>query len=333
MEEHYETQRRTRRKKRKPRKLRIAITLLLLLIIASIIYIVIQYNSGLKMAKKEDDSSITVDSFEGDEETGNVVNYLLLGIDTREGEISRTDSMMVLSRNKTTGDYKLVSFMRDIYAEIPGYQNYKLNTAFYLGLKESIEEKGEKDYGEGINLLKDTLKQMFDIPIHHYAIVDFKSFETLVDIVAPEGVEIDVEKDMSANIGVSLKAGKQKLNGKELLGYARFRKDAEGDFGRVRRQQQVINAVKAEVLTPSNIPSLPKLAGAIQGYVKTDLTTKDEVKLAASIIKSGTSELERLTIPIEGAYHFASYRGKGSVIEIDKEENKKALHEFLGMDE
>lgn len=85
---------------------------------------------------------------------------------------------------------------------------------------------------------------MFGLPIHHYALIDFKNFESLVDILAPNGVEMDVEKDMSENIGVELKQGVHHLNGQELLGYARFRHDAEGDFGRVARQQKVIEALK-----------------------------------------------------------------------------------------
>src|SRR5690606_37550652 len=137
-------------------------------------------------------------------------------------EQSRSDTMMLLSRNKETNEIKLVSFMRDIYADIPGYKSYKLNTAYYLG---------------GVQLLKDTLNTMFDIPIHHYAIIDFESFESLIDILAPNGIEIEVEKDMSEQIGVTLTQGVHDLNGKELLGYARFRQDAEGDFGRVERQQ------------------------------------------------------------------------------------------------
>lgn len=80
---------------------------------------------------------------------------------------------------------------------------------------------------------------MFGLPINHYAIIDFKNFESLVDIIAPNGVEIDVDKDMSEKIGVSLKQGVHNLNGKELLGFARFRHDAKGDFGRVERQQKL----------------------------------------------------------------------------------------------
>lgn len=309
-----------RLKPKKKRKFRMIFTIIFLLIIAVLAFGFYQYQKGLKIAKN-DDSKIDLENFTGDDDEGPITNYLLLGIDTREGEISRTDTMMVLSKNKETGELKLVSFMRDIYAQIPGYNNYKLNTAYFLGEKDK----------KGVQLLKETLKNMFDIPIHHYAIVDFKNFETIVDLIAPDGVEIDVEKDMSKNIGVSLKAGKQKLNGKQLLGYARFRHDAEGDFGRVRRQQQVINAVKEQVLTPSNIVNLPKLAGAIQGYVTTDLSTAQEIKLALSIVKSD-STLEKLTIPVEGSYSFARYSHAGSVIEIDVEKNKQELHKFLGLD-
>lgn len=321
MVEQFEpSKRRQRKKKKRPRKKRIILTAILLLFVILFLFVFIQYRSGLKIAKN-DDSTIDAGNFIGDEDNGKVTNYLLLGVDSRDGEISRTDTMMVLSKNKETNEYKLVSFMRDIYAEIPGYKNYKLNTAYFLGEKDK----------KGVQLLKETLNNMFDIPIHHYAIVDFKNFETIVDIIAPDGVEIDVEKDMSKNIGVSLKEGKQVLNGKELLGYARFRKDAEGDFGRVRRQQQVISAVKEQVLTPSNIVNLPKLAGAIQGYVATDLSTTNEIKLALSII-GADSDLEKLTIPVEGSYKFASYSHAGSVIEIDVEKNKQELHKFLGIE-
>lgn len=319
-------QRRSRRYKKKKKRLRLGrviFSLVLLLILGIIIFIFVQYREGLKIANN-DESKIENVHFVGDEDNGKVTNYLLLGIDTRKGEISRTDTMIILSKNKETKEFKLVSFMRDIYADIPGYKSYKLNTAYFLGEKDKE--------GEGVQLLKETLNNMFDIPIHHFAMVDFKSFETLVDIVAPDGIEIDVEKNMSKEIGVSLKKGKQKLNGKELLGYARFRKDAEGDFGRVRRQQQVISAVKEQVLIPSNIVNLPKLAGATQGYVTTDLKTMDEVKLALSIITSDASDLEKLTIPVEGSYSFASYSHAGSVIEIDVDKNKEELHKFLGLD-
>ncbi|MDM5248375.1 MULTISPECIES: LCP family protein [unclassified Lysinibacillus] len=313
MEEQDYSRRSQRPKKRRLRKGRALITLLLLCVIVIVGYAVKQYRSGLEMAN---DTKVAQEDFSGDTVKGDVENYLLLGIDTRGEEKSRTDTMMVLSWNKKTNDVKLVSFMRDIYANIPGYQSYKLNTAYYLG---------------GVQLLKDTISNMFGLPIHHYAIIDFKNFESLVDILAPNGVKIDVEKDMSEKIGVSLKQGEQYLNGKELLGYARFRHDAEGDFGRVARQQKVIEALKNEVLAPQNILNLPKFVGAAQGYVTTDFSSKEEVQQVLKMVSKGKVNLEKATIPIEGSYSFKYFSHAGDSIVIDVEKNKEFLRKFLGI--
>lgn len=315
-ENQYGETRKKRNRKKRLRKRRTFFTFILLLVIAIVGYSIFQYQSGLKLAKQENDEQSDIE-FTGDDELKTVTNYLIIGVDSRGEEKSRSDTMMLLSRNKETNEIKLVSFMRDIYAEIPGYKSYKLNTAYYLG---------------GVQLLKDTLNTMFDIPVHHYAIIDFESFESLIDILAPNGIEIDVEKDMSEQIGVTLTQGVHDLNGKELLGYARFRQDAEGDFGRVERQQKVIEALKDELLAPSNIKNLPKLVGATQGYITTDLSKADELKTVLSIVAKGTVTMEKQTIPVEGTYSF-SRNHAGEVIMIDKEENKKLLHEFLRLPE
>ena len=313
MEEQDYTRRSQRPKKRRLRKGRVLFTLLLLCVIVGVGYAVKQYRDGLELAS---DTKVAQEDFSGDTVKGDIENYLLLGIDTRGEEKSRTDTMMVLSWNKKTNDVKLVSFMRDIYADIPGYQSYKLNTAYYLG---------------GVQLLKDTISNMFGLPIHHYAIVDFKNFESLVDILAPNGVKIDVEKDMSEKIGVSLKQGEQNLNGQELLGYARFRHDAEGDFGRVARQQKVIEALKNEILAPQNIVNLPKFVGAAQGYITTDLSSKEEVQQVLKMVSKGKINIEKATIPIEGSFSYQYFSHAGDSIVIDVEKNKEFLRKFLGI--
>lgn len=300
-----------RKKKRRFRK-RGFLFLLLIGVLAVGAYFFMQYQSGKNLAE---DADLPEVQFNNDEENEGFENILVLGVDSRGEEKSRSDTMMLVSHNKETNEVKIVSFMRDIYAEIPGYQAYKLNTAFYLG---------------GVDLLADTLRNMFGLEIQHYAMVDFKSFETLVDIAAPNGVEIDVEKDMSELIGVSLTQGQQQLNGQELLGYARFRADNEGDFGRVRRQQQVLAALKDEMISISTIPKFPKLAGAAQGYVQTDMPVLNQVKLATEMATGSTEEIERMTIPVENSYRDARYPQAGAVLEIDIEQNRQALSEFLG---
>jgi len=313
MEEQEYTRRSQRPKKRRLRKGRALFTFLLLCVIVIAGYSVMQYRSGLQLAT---DTKVAQEDFTGDQVKDDIENYLLLGIDTRGEDKSRTDTMMVLSWNKKTNDVKLVSFMRDIYADIPGYQSYKLNTAYYLG---------------GVQLLKDTLSNMFGLPIHHYALVDFKNFESLVDILAPNGVEIDVEKDMSEKIGVTLTKGTHNLNGKELLGYARFRHDAEGDFGRVARQQKVIEALKNELLAPQNVLNLPKFIGAAQGYITTDYSSAGEIKQVLKMVSKGKVSIEKATVPIEGSYDFQNFSHAGSAIVIDEQKNKAFLSEFLGI--
>ena len=313
MEEQEYTRRSQRPKKRRLRIGRVFFSCLLLCIILITGYTVMQYRSGLELANT---TKVAQEDFTGDAIKGTIENYLLLGIDTRGEERSRTDTMMLLSWNTATNDIKLVSFMRDIYADIPNHQSYKLNTAYYLG---------------GVQLLKDTLGNMFGVPIHHYALIDFQNFESLVDIMAPNGVEIEVEKDMSEKIGVTLTQGVHRLNGKELLGYARFRQDAEGDFGRVARQQKVIEALKNELLSPQNIVHLPKFLGAAQGYVTTDFSSTGEMLQALKLVSKGKVTIEKATVPIEGSYSFRNFSHAGSSIVIDKEMNKDFLSDFLGI--
>ncbi len=302
-----------RKKKRKLRKGRAFLTIFILLAIIAGVYSYNQYKEGQKLVSN---ATKKVEQFKGDAQTkSNIENILLLGVDSRGEVRSRTDSMILVSWNKDTNDVKMVSFMRDIYANIPGYQSYKLNTAYYLG---------------GVQLLKDTLKNTFDVEINHYALIDFKSFEKLVDIVAPNGVKVYVDHDMSENIGVSLKKGEQRLNGKELLGFARFRHDNLGDFGRVDRQQKALEALKKEALSPKNYKNYPKLLGAVQGYVQSDMTDSQELGYMFSIIKGGSPNIQRLTIPVEHSYDYGFYPQAGSVLDINVEKNQQALDKFLG---
>lgn len=302
------TELRRRRKRRSPVKAFFKVGLLLVVLL--IAYGIFTFWQGLQLA----DNEAAREPFNGTPYDSGRMNVLLLGVDSRGEEQSRTDTMMIASWDPETNDVRLISLMRDIYATIPGYQSYKLNTAYYLG---------------GAELTKQTVEEMFDVPIHHYALIDFTSFETMVDVIAPDGIEVDVEKDMSEKIGVSLTKGVHRLNGKELLGYARFRADEEGDFGRVGRQQIVIEALGNELTNPMNFHRLPKFAGALNGYVQTDVGAPDKVRYLIDAILGGKVETERLTIPQEGAYWYNSYNHAGSVIELDQEAARTAIHDFL----
>ncbi len=316
MEDHYEGPVPKRRRKKKLRIGRVIFLIVTFCFIGAGLYSYIEYNSGKSLAKS---NGIDPGPFKGDAidpKYTSVENFLLLGVDDDGSGRSRTDTMMVLSWDKSAGKMRVISFMRDIYADIPAYKSYKLNTAYYLGKLQTT---------------KDTITGMFGVPIHHYAIVDFANFESIVDIAFPGGVEIDVKKEMSEKIGVTLMPGKKQLNGKELLGYARFRADKEGDFGRVARQQEVISAMKDEAMRPGMIANVPKLAGALSGFINTDLTSKDEISRAISLLLKKGAEIETMTVPIKGSYSYKSYSHAGSVIEVDLPKNKEAISNFLSM--
>jgi LCP family protein required for cell wall assembly len=303
------------KKKRKFRGTLITIFSLFLLIVC---YSVYQYYEGLNSAGTSEVVNTPLEQeeieFSGQKDANGRINVLLLGVDSRGEDQSRTDTIMVAQYDPETGDTKIVSLMRDIYVDIPGKQSYKINTAYFLG---------------GAELLRQTIKENFDIDIQYYAVVDFKGFEKMVDTLAPEGIEIDVEKKMSEKIHVVLEPGLQRLNGLELLEYARFRQDAEGDFGRVRRQQQVINTLKSELLGLYGISKLPKLMGTIQPYIETNMGTMDRLALAQDFILNPPGEIQSLRIPVDNSYTDASYAHAGAVLEIDKEMNIQAIKDFL----
>lgn len=311
-------ERRVRRKRRRRRlNIRNILLLMFVILLGFSGYVYYQYSQGLKQAEGK---SIAVNEkaksdFKGMKRNNmDKVNILLLGIDTRGEAKSRSDTIMIAQYDPKAHTAKLVSLMRDMYVQIPGYKNYKINTAYFLG---------------GPELLRKTIKKNFGIDINYYVVIDFKGFQSMVDTLAPNGIEINVEKRMSQNIGVVLKPGLQKLNGKELLGYARFRDDPNGDFGRVERQQKVINALKDKILSVNGLTKLPKLIGTIQPYIDTNLEGTDRLEILKDIFLNPPEHVETLRIPVDHSFKMASYSQVGSVLEIDFAENKQAVNQFL----
>lgn len=304
-----------RKRKSKFKKVSFVILVLFLGLSGFIYY---QYSQGLQQASGK--STMPTDDTEKVEFNGadtkqvDKINILLLGVDSRGEEQSRTDTIMIAQYDPKNQKAKLVSLMRDIYVEIPNNKNYKINTAYFLG---------------GPELLRKTIKNNFDIDIHYYAVIDFKGFESVVDTLAPKGIEMDVEKKMSENIGLVLQPGLQSLNGKQLLGYARFRHDATGDFGRVERQQKVMNALKDEIISVNGVAKLPKLVGTIQPYIDTNLEGLDLLAVVKDFFLNPPADIETLRIPVDQSYTMGSYEHAGSVLEIDFDENIQAIDEFL----
>ena len=253
-------------------------------------------------------------SFQGEKNKLNAVNVLLLGSDSRGEKQARTDTIMVAHYDQQTHKIKLISLMRDMYVSVPGHGHQKLNAAFSFG---------------GPELLRETIKVNFGLDIHYYAIVDFKGFEKAIDLLVPNGIEVDVPHEMSYGIDMTLKKGKQQLHGKELLGYVRFRHDRLSDFGRVQRQQEVISKLKEEALSLHNVVKFPELLDLLHTYVETNMDTSTLLTIGKDILTKKSGEIETLRIPKDGSFQNKRYDGLGEVLGVDFQQNKEALKNFL----
>ncbi len=303
---------------KKKRKWPAILLIFLILIGGGAAYSYFQYKKGVNQSLNKMTSSQKeakkVYTFEGQKDQYGDTNILLLGSDTRGEEKSRADTIMIAHYNEDQGTFKLTSIMRDCYVDIPGHGKHKINSAFARG---------------GPELMRQTIKQNFDIDLQYYAIVDFQGFVQLIDEAFPSGVEIDVEKKMEAYIGVTLEPGLQKLNGTQMLGYVRFRHDAIGDFGRVERQQKAVKAIRDQLIGFETIAKLPKLIGVVTPYVNTNMETSDVLFMGKDFLSKKSGNMPTFRIPVENSYTEPRIKGEGLVLDIDVKKNKEALHRFI----
>lgn len=195
------------------------------------------------------------------------MHILCLGIDYNHDskgilytKYARSDTVFVVTVDRSADSLSVVSIPRDMRVEIPGHGFDKINTAY------SYKADGDVD------LARQTVERFLGIKIDHTLVIKPYAVEHLVDALG--GVDIDVEKNMDyddnwGNLHIHLKKGVQHLTGRQAVGYIRFRKDEEGDRGRIRRQQQFVKAMMSQlprIQTLSNI-------GKVQQALKTDIVT------------------------------------------------------------
>lgn len=275
-------------------------------------YLIFSFLQGYESTKNAQ-SKQTI-SFNGEEAPDqNDLNILIIGTDSRGEDRGRSDSLMVAHYDQKRKQPKLISIMRDSYVDIPGYGKDKINAAYSYG---------------GIELVRKTLKENFDLPIEYYVTIDFDHFKEAIDNLFPKGVTIDAEKDLDLD-QVFIKAGKQKMDGNTLLQYSRFREDEEGDFGRIRRQQQVLSAISQQVTNVTSLSKLPKTTGKLLGYVDTNLSESTILSVGKDFALGDTKKIETLAVPIDKTWEFNNDTPSGSVLELDTEANAKAIQTFL----
>lgn len=339
-------------KKKKPRRFfkRVLIWLLLLVtcVAAGMIIMFLRgFQSATTSNKPADAKAAQVEVFNG-QDTKDGVNILIMGTDGRIGQNSaetRTDTIMVLNVSGSDKKIKLVSFMRDNLVYIDGYSQIvngkkqtdnKLNVAYELG-----EQEGRK----GAEMVRKVLKDNFDLDIKYYALVDFQAFATAIDTLFPDGVTIDAKFSTlngqpltEATVGDDLhatetesptqtiKVGKQQMNGSTLLNYARFRDDDEGDYGRTKRQQQVMSAVLEQIKDPTKLFTGSEALGKVFGMTSTNLPYSFLLTNGLSVIEGAQNGIERLTVPELGDWvdAYDVYGGQGLLVDQNKYRTKLA---------
>ena len=339
-------------KKKKPRRFfkRVLIWLLLLItcVAAGMIIMFLRgFQSATTSNKSADAKAAQVEVFNG-QDTKDGVNILVMGTDGRIGQNSaetRTDTIMVLNVSGSDKKIKLVSFMRDNLVYIDSYsqivngkkqRDNKLNVAYELG-----EQEGQK----GAEMVRKVLKDNFDLDIKYYALVDFQAFATAIDTLFPDGVTIDAQFSTlngqpltEATVGDDLhatetesptqtiRAGKQQMNGSTLLNYARFRDDDEGDYGRTKRQQQVMSAVLEQIKDPTKLFTGSEALGKVFGMTSTNLPYSFLLTNGLSVIEGAQNGIERLTVPELGDWvdAYDVYGGQGLLVDQNKYQTKLA---------
>ena len=286
------------------------------------------YDARLEAAINTGDSLSDVEVGDDLLSDSDVINILLVGSDhgAIEGDHGRSDSIMIATINQDTKELKLTSLMRDIYVEIPGHGHNKLNAAYAYG---------------GVELLYQTIAKNFGIKIDKYCVVDFSTFEKVIDKVG--GIEISLEEKeaeylnstnyISKKKNRNVKVGKQTLNGNQALGYARIRyvvsqKYGDGDFGRTGRQRAVLQAALNKVLDQSPTKILDIALSALED-VSTDMDASYLKSLVTKVVSLGTTEIDQERIPLEGTYKQGRAQSNMFVFFINFDANKAALEYFL----
>lgn len=184
-----------------------------------------------------------------------------LDVDTQAATDQRADTLMLVHIPADRKNVYAVSLMRDLWVDIPGHGESKINAALALG---------------GVPLMVQTVESLFQQRIDHVAMVDFEGFKGLTDAVG--GVEVDVKIPFAPASGPMkghfYEAGKQTLNGDEALAFVRERKSfSDGDYQRVRNQQAYMKAIISKTIareTLTNPVTVNSMVSAVSPFISVD---------------------------------------------------------------
>jgi LCP family protein required for cell wall assembly len=223
-------------------------------------------------------------------------NVLLLGLDSRagQGNLGRTDTIIVASIRPLAGQVHALSIPRDLWVPIPGVGENRINTAHFFA------EANQP--GSGPAAAQQVVENNFKVSIDYYARIRFDGFQGIVDAMG--GIDIQLDKATG-----TLPAGQQHLNGEQALAFVRDRKEGD-DFFRMAHAQILLNAALKQALQPSFWPRLPAVLAAVQSAVDSNIPPWQLPRLGLTFLRAGLSGgLETRSLTREMASPFTTSNG------------------------
>ncbi len=301
----------------------------------------------------EIDTSVNPDDLELNTELPeNVVNILLIGIDTRaktmdsSAGLQHNDVNMILSIDTEKGTVKLTSILRDMYVTIPGFNTKsRINNAYARG---------------GGQLAMKTINHNFKMNIQYYVTINFFGLASIIESIG--GIDVEMTKgeayainhyikehppvydtkDHSERVPLEVEAGTQHLDGIQAVMYARLRtgmKTGNGDFNRTARQRKLLELLLNKIMQDMSLNRLNQLITTTLPYVTTNVNGGTIFNLAYAVLTSdiisrahnGESLIEQHRIPMDKTYKYLDVDG-ASVINLSNDNwktNINALHAFI----
>jgi LCP family protein required for cell wall assembly len=240
-------------------------------------------------------------------------NILVMGTDEDPDGASRRSDSMMLVRVSPQGEFlSVLSIPRDLIVNIPGVGPDKINAAYAIG---------------GLDLARQTVKDLTGENIHHVVLMDFTGFSQAVDSLG--GVYVDVDKlyfndNSTAAWGeaydpIDIDPGYQKLNGPDALAFVRYR-HTDSDFMRIKRQQLFLRDAKSQSMKWGNITRIPELVDIFASNTKTSFEDRGDIlSLAKFMLDLDKGRIHQDQIPI--------IESGGSVL-LDKEKLPEVISAF-----
>lgn len=213
--------------------------------------------------------------------------FMILGSDFRPQSGYRTDTIILAAVDSRSGKVSLVSFPRDLWINIPGHGEGRINTVMQLG---------------GFSLLAQTMQTNFGVFPTQYAMIDMEGFLEIIDALGGITIETDqytadaCETSLDPDRWCEVGPGKVSMNSELALWYVRARYNSS-DFDRMRRTQEVIRGVADKAISPAGLLKTPGLLEIYENEVESNITPSEALSLMRwAISKDSRNNLQRFSI-------------------------------------